>query len=214
MTNKEQAVSDAMLSAGRGAWQDYKGFSEDRVLTEIYLAMKAASHPLEQQQAVSGDVEWHPRIGEEVIVVPENCEPWGNDWRAADGTPLVVFVAGISALRGGGMDIAVSETWPLKPRGAFDADSLTDGFIIGRDEGLDQLRPLHPRAALTASGMERMRELLDDDPATLARAGVAMAEALADQDVEISPQQTLYVMLKVFEAIRTALQEDAQTTKR
>lgn len=60
MTNKEQAVSDAMIQAGRAVALEFglgKPPHADKFLTAIYLAMKAASHPLEQQQAVSGDVD-------------------------------------------------------------------------------------------------------------------------------------------------------------
>jgi hypothetical protein len=59
MTNKQQAVSDAMLAAGLAAFKEAgpgRRHLWDHELREIYLAMQAASHPLEQQQAVSGDV--------------------------------------------------------------------------------------------------------------------------------------------------------------
>lgn len=70
--SKEQAVSDAMIEAGLKAWdrmnaamvarnasdnpEDMPDHDEGDIVRDIYLAMQAASHPLEQQQAVSGDV--------------------------------------------------------------------------------------------------------------------------------------------------------------
>lgn len=57
--NKEQpvsdAVSDAMIEAGFNAAGSRRYWLDEDSLSAIYLAMKAASHPLEQQQAVSGD---------------------------------------------------------------------------------------------------------------------------------------------------------------
>ena len=55
--DKEQPVSDAALKAGvKALKRNFLVQPHDYTVAQIYLAMKAASHPLEQQQAVSGDV--------------------------------------------------------------------------------------------------------------------------------------------------------------
>ncbi len=41
-TNPTKMPTEAMLSAGRGAWLDYRGYSDDDALNAIYLAMQAA----------------------------------------------------------------------------------------------------------------------------------------------------------------------------
>ena len=129
---KEQAVSDAMLRAARAVADGV----DDSAFERIYLAMKAASHPLEQQQAVSGDVV--ERVA--TCCLPGGaCYEAGLSWAQHKVAPLVERVKKAIG------DVCLFETssWPLR-----------DKLSVAE---LDEVA----RAALTASGVERMREALE-----------------------------------------------------
>lgn len=79
---------------------------------------------------------WQPRIGERVEV--RDDYPDSSLW---ERTPL--WVAGIHvAENGDGLNVTVTEQWPVPNRHARDYIGHTDGFYIGRASAPDDLRPL------------------------------------------------------------------------
>jgi hypothetical protein len=68
---------------------------------------------------------------------------------------------------------------------------------------------VRPRTATEAG----MGDALIADAKVQAKTAVAIAEALADQDVELSPPQMLYVAMKALEAALAALPQPPQESK-
>ncbi len=125
--------------------------SAETKIKRLVEAISALTTP-EQLSPLSDGVvvDWMPHVGEQVVINPDSAD-WASDWVDAAGNPMVLWVAAVEAIPGGGVNVTVSEEWPIKARGAFSgATSLTDGFCVGRDE-IDHIRPL---AALSRPSLE------------------------------------------------------------
>lgn len=97
--------------------------------------------PADQRgEAMTEASKWQPRIGEQVVIT--SSKSWASDWVDAAGQPLVLWVAGMTALTDG-IDVTLSEEWPLPTR-LFGQGHLTDGFIIARSGDQDDIAPLSP----------------------------------------------------------------------
>ena len=98
----------------------------------------AAWNTRAELSSLRGEGGWCPRIGEEVRVSESYLELYG-EWR-----DLPLWVTGVQSERHGvGINVTVTEQWPLESRTYGD----TDGFYIGRDHSPDQLAPVHRPAA-------------------------------------------------------------------
>jgi hypothetical protein len=84
---------------------------------------------------------WQPRIGERAVVT--STKEWASDWVDAAGNPLEVWIVGLRALSGGGIDVTVADEWPIRARPFYQGGGtdLSDGFIVGRGEQ-DDLAPV------------------------------------------------------------------------
>lgn len=92
------------------------------------IALLAAS-PTSPSLAEGEREPWVPRIGDPVKVNP------GNDY-AADWERIDLWVAGVGLDdRCRGVNVTVSEQWPVPPRHSRDYRGLTDDFIVARTDG-------------------------------------------------------------------------------
>lgn len=117
-------------------WRDSVG-----VAVAAYLS---ATSPAAEIAGTVGD-GWQPRVGDPVEVTDEVLRKYG-EWARV---PL--WVAGIQKDRGvDGLNVAVSEEWPVKGN----SQGYTDGFYIGRADAPDDLKPraMTSPSALSANG--------------------------------------------------------------
>lgn len=181
--NKEQAVSDAdveraafaiarVIANRHGGNHQPDDWLNDERRAEARAALEAASHPLEQQQAVSGDVveRLHERLADTQMLAFKWME--AHDKLHA-GKPYEF------------------------PKPADLPDALAE-----KDAEIKRLR-----AALTASGVERMRA---SDVDEIERQIVRQAELFSDVGMSVNDTAKSFarqVAIGAFEA-RTALQEE------
>lgn len=91
--------------------------------------------PAQPERAAVGE-QWVPHIGERVEVTDDT--PDARDWGA-----LPLWVAGVRAHDSGdGLDVTVSEQWPIPSRVSGRYIGQTDGFCVGASRSPDMLRPL------------------------------------------------------------------------
>jgi len=92
----------------------------------------------------TGYEPWVPRIGDPVRIAPG--DEYASEWARTD-----FWVAGLSVDdRGRGIDVTVSEQWPIPTRHSRDYMGQTDGFLIARTDGKPD--SLEPRALARAQG--------------------------------------------------------------
>jgi len=93
---------------------------------------------------------WVPRIGDPVKV------PASNDF-FGDYEHTQLWVAGLSLDdRGRGIDVTVSEQWPVPSRHSRDYMGQTDGFLIARTDGVpDDLEPRGGLASVSSASAHK-----------------------------------------------------------
>jgi hypothetical protein len=104
--------------------------------------LAGAGKPIDATQTREAHAPWVPRIGDPVRVSP-------SDEYQADWARMNLWVAGLSVDdHGRGIDVTVSEQWPIPSRHSREYMGQTDGFLIARTDG----RPdsLEPRTVVPA----------------------------------------------------------------
>ena len=126
----------------------------DQVQTQWFDAVRSAltTHlTTPDSSAVSGSAEglreaWMPKIGDRVKV-SEHAE-FAADWQG-----MTLWVARLAAdERGRGINVTVSEQWPIPSRHTRRYMGQTEGFIVGRTDGL--LDDLEPAPAALTEGQQ------------------------------------------------------------
>lgn len=135
-------------------------------------------------EGVTQAEEWIPQIGEKVEVVGE----YAVDWRGMD-----LWVAGVRVNdKGDGLDITISEQWPIPNRNYREYRGQTDGFSV---EDLRSLATVEPKAAApdapdagitSAQAALLAEEVVDSSPAINCFAACEWGELSSDGRVWIT----------------------------
>ncbi len=108
-------------------------------MSNMQAVLNAVEAALTCPRAAPGK-PWVPQIGERVEVTDET--PGAEDWRGVS-----IWVAGVHVHHSGdGLNVTVSEEWPIPARTTGRYLGLADDFRIGAATVADMLRPLQPPA--------------------------------------------------------------------